>query len=254
MTAVPAKKPQSAYFIFTAENRQAIKDDLLKSRDKVSVGDVAKAIGAKWKALSDDEKRVYQTQAAEQKEAYARMHAGKADGDAVDATDVARDEDNGEGDVGTPGDAIGASTSLKSHSMLPLSMVKKLATSDTDVKRISADALKVITEATGLFLGSLAARSMELAVSNRKKNFKLEDMVRVAKRDPRLVDMGLVKMFEEEPFKTWLAGSSGNAERKRPTEGGGSGGKKKAVAVGGGIAAFFADKTTADDTRNEHET
>ena len=67
--AEPPKKPQSAYFIFSSEQRQAIKEELLKTKDKVSMGEVAKAISVKWKALTDEEKGAYQTQAAAQKEA-----------------------------------------------------------------------------------------------------------------------------------------------------------------------------------------
>ena len=224
------KKPQSAYFIFSGERRQEIKDELLKDKETVSMGEVAKAIGSAWKALSDEERQRYQDMASEQKELYKEMleAAGGAEAD------------------GAEGDARGAGDqNPRAHSMLPLSMVKKVAMKDDDVNRITGDALKVLTEATGLFLGNLAAKSLVVALGNNKKNFKLEDMVKVAKRDPRLVDMGLVKAFEQqEPFKGWLAGSGGaNLQRKRTADGAGdAGGKKKAVATNGGIAAFLNKK------------
>ncbi len=229
------KKPQSAYFIFSGERRQVIKDELLKDKETVSMGEVAKAIGVAWKALSDEERQRYQDMAAEQKELYRK--ALEEAGGGAEAGEA--------GEAGEGGDNAQCVADQKAHSMLPLSMVKKLATMDEDIKRVSGDALKVITEATGLFLGNLASKSLVLALGNNKKNFKFEDMVKVAKRDPRLVDMGLAKAFEEqEPFRGWLASSGGaNLHRKRTADGTGeAGGKKTAVAVNGGIAAFLTKK------------
>ena len=237
---VAMKKPQTAFFIFSGERRQSIKDELLKEKGAAPMGEVAKAIGIAWKALSDAEREKYQHMATEQKAAYAKA-LEEAGGDA--------DRDGG-GDAEASVDTGKART----HSALPLSMVKKLVTMDDEVKRISGDALKVITEATGLFLGNLASKSIATALANKKKNFKFEDIVSVAKRDPRLVDMGLVKAFEEQdPFKGWLGGSGvggagGNVQRKRAAEGGAEAGeKKKAVATHGGIAAFLTKKKDQAD-------
>ena len=230
------KKPQSAYFIFSGERRQEIKDELLKDKETVSMGEVAKAIGSAWKSLSDEERQRYQDLAAEQKELYKKTleEAGGAN------------EGNG---------AEGALDQTRIHSMLPLSMVKKVVMKDDEVNRITGDALKVLTEATGLFLGNLASKSLALALGNNKKNFKLEDMVKVAKIDARLVDMGLVKAFEEEPFKEWLAGSGGaNLQRKRTADGAAdAGGRKKAVATSGGIAAFLTKKSNHAEEEAEEE-
>jgi histone H3/H4 len=82
-----------------------------------------------------------------------------------------------------------------------LSLVKKLACKDEEVKRISADAVRVIAEATGLFLGDLASQAYSYAVSNKRKNFKFSDVEHVARKDRRMVDIGLHVSFKnEEPF------------------------------------------------------
>jgi len=80
-------------------------------------------------------------------------------------------------------------------------------------------------------------------------------MVKVAKIDARLVDMGLVKAFEEEPFQEWLAGSGGaNLQRKRTADGAAdAGGRKKAVATSGGIAAFLTKKSNHAEEEAEEE-
>merc|ERR1712217_327079 len=50
------KKPQSAYFIFVAENRAKI---TAENPDAKGLGDVMKLIGDKWKNMSEDDKKVF---------------------------------------------------------------------------------------------------------------------------------------------------------------------------------------------------
>jgi len=59
----------TAYFLFTAEHRSAVQEEL-KSKaasedEKFSVAAVSKAIGEKWRLLSDEEKQRYKDLAAE---------------------------------------------------------------------------------------------------------------------------------------------------------------------------------------------
>jgi histone H3/H4 len=237
----PVQKPQSAYFIFSGEQRRSIKDELLKEKEKVSMGEVAKAIGARWKALSDEDRRKYQDMAVSQKEAYEKALA-----EGLVAGGAPQDDD---------GRVRGAARATATHSALPLSMVKKLATSDTDVKRISGEALKVITEATGMFLGSLASGALDVAASNKKKNFKFEDIVALAKKDARLIDMGLLQIYQEQlPFKDWC-GDAGHVERKRPAgDRAVLGGKKQAArSAKGGIASYLAKKNEKTDADTNKE-
>lgn len=52
----------TAYFIFSEEQRQGVQQELLKQQPegaKVSVAIVAKAIGEKWRALTDEQKTHY---------------------------------------------------------------------------------------------------------------------------------------------------------------------------------------------------
>lgn len=87
-------------------------------------------------------------------------------------------------------------------SILPLSLVKRLATRDEEVGRISGDAVKCIAEATGQFLGVLAGTSYMKAIGNKRKNFKYSDIDDVARKDKRLVDMGLPASFDSmDEFK-----------------------------------------------------
>jgi len=87
------------------------------------------------------------------------------------------------------------------QTILPISLVKKVAFRDEEVGRISADGVRMIAESCGLFLGLLAAKSYKHAVTSKRKNFKFSDIEQVAKKDKRMCDMGLPTSFEvEEEF------------------------------------------------------
>ncbi|KAM0747747.1 hypothetical protein T439DRAFT_328412 [Meredithblackwellia eburnea MCA 4105] len=60
------KRPLSAYMFFSQENRNAIKDE----NPNASFGDVGKLLGAKWKDMSDAEKKPYNTSAENDKIRY----------------------------------------------------------------------------------------------------------------------------------------------------------------------------------------
>lgn len=59
----------TAYFLFTAENRSAVQEELkskaTSENEKISVAAISKAIGEKWRSLSDEEKQRYKDLAAE---------------------------------------------------------------------------------------------------------------------------------------------------------------------------------------------
>lgn len=191
-----SKRAPSAYFIFGGEQRHEIREALLAEKRKelgddanVSVADVAKEIGRRWKELSEEERQRYKDVSA----AKAKELAAAGCPDTVD-----------EGVEKQQGKAI-----------LPLSMVKKLACRDEEVKRVSGDAVRMIAEATGMFLGVLASKSLSHAVSQKRKNFKFSDIEHVSRKDRRMVDMGLHVSFEnEEPFRH-LGGASGSAPGSR---------------------------------------
>lgn len=63
---MPPRAP-TAYFLFTAEVRADVHKELLatSSDGKVSVATVSKAIGEKWRHMSDEEKQRYKDLAAQ---------------------------------------------------------------------------------------------------------------------------------------------------------------------------------------------
>ena len=61
------KKPLSAYIIFTKERRSAV----VAEKPGLSLTEVTKELGARWKAIGAEEKSVFEAKAKEDKERYA---------------------------------------------------------------------------------------------------------------------------------------------------------------------------------------
>ena len=68
-SGMAAKRGPTAYFLFSDEQREATRAECLAAAEpgaKISVAVVAKAIGKKWRALSDKAKAEYKARAAQQ--------------------------------------------------------------------------------------------------------------------------------------------------------------------------------------------
>jgi len=65
------KRPLSAFFLFSQDERPEIK----KKSPSMSVGDISKEIGNKWKKVSDDTKKRYEQKAAVEKQKYEQRLA-----------------------------------------------------------------------------------------------------------------------------------------------------------------------------------
>jgi len=61
------KRPQTAFFVFSAKHREEVKGEL---GDGARVGDIAKELGKRWKSLDEDAKQEYADEAARQKASY----------------------------------------------------------------------------------------------------------------------------------------------------------------------------------------
>eukprot|EP00798_Chlamydomonas_sp_ICE-L_P029001 gene29001-32194_t len=92
----PSGKATSAYFVFCDENRAAEKEKILAELGegaKVSVADVAKALGQKWKTVSEEEKQRFKEVAQKKTEEKAEeLKLRKEQG--LDAAEEG-EEDNG---------------------------------------------------------------------------------------------------------------------------------------------------------------
>lgn len=82
----PKRKGPTAYFLFSEEHREAVHQELLQKQQeqqqgegggssKLSVAVVAKALGEKWRALSDEDKARYK-EAAQRRAAELAAQGG----------------------------------------------------------------------------------------------------------------------------------------------------------------------------------
>jgi len=81
---------------------------------------------------------------------------------------------------------------------LPTSLVKKIACMDSEVDRMTADAVRAMAKATSLFIGLLATKAYTHAAHLKRKNFKFSDIEAVASKDRRMGDMGLPQTLRED--------------------------------------------------------
>ncbi|XP_021735495.1 high mobility group B protein 7-like [Chenopodium quinoa] len=84
------KRPMSGYFVFMEEFRKVYKEEHPESK---GVKEVAKEAGAKWKSMTDEEKKPYLDKAAELKVEYEKaMEAYNADNNAEEPEDLQAEE------------------------------------------------------------------------------------------------------------------------------------------------------------------
>ncbi len=62
------KRPLSTFFLFSQDERPKIKKD----NPSLSVADIAKLIGERWRSIGEDKKRHYEERARQEKERYDR--------------------------------------------------------------------------------------------------------------------------------------------------------------------------------------
>ena len=113
----------TAYFLFCQEHRAEEKERLLSDgREKVNVAEVAKALGEKWKALSDEQKAEWKAKAEEARAAMPQPEEGAEEEQGEDAE-------------------AKAGTSRPDH--LPLSTVRKVRERE---RAASGSAVGAVTE------------------------------------------------------------------------------------------------------------
>ncbi|EFN59540.1 hypothetical protein CHLNCDRAFT_56806 [Chlorella variabilis] len=199
---------QTAYFLFSEEHRAAAKADLAaQDGAKAGVAQVAKLVGAKWAALSDEEKQQYKDRAA------AKTRQMKEEAAAAAAAQGQQQQSPG-GEGAAAGEepapaAVGGGGAAPPPFGFPTGVVKRIMMVDDEVQRVSADAVRAIAKATELFVQQLAARALQHAQAGKRKNFKEPDVAHVAGRDRRLVDMGLREVLEQHGATSGGGGEEG---------------------------------------------
>lgn len=94
------KRPLTAYFLFGQDNREEIKNELMKTatpeEQKKIVTLVAKKLGERWKALTAEEKKPYEDKAKAAKAAYEKDKAAYDEGGKTKASSSKKKEESEE--------------------------------------------------------------------------------------------------------------------------------------------------------------
>ena len=181
--------PTTAYFAFSAANRAEVREHLERERNApedthehaadaadapgqapgqgpkragVSVADVAKELGRRWRLLTDEERQGWKEAAAKE--------GGGADGG---------------GGLKRPRSAAGDG-GAKAPAGLPVARLKKMLMRDADFKRVAKDALGAFSQATESFIVYLSTLVYRQTKGSKRKTMKLDDLATCVRRHQNL--------------------------------------------------------------------
>lgn len=179
-----AKRAKSAYFVFADDQRVSTKAELQAAAGDgkvISVAEVAKSLGNKWRELGEAGQQQYKAKAAALA-AEASQDVEVAGNNQVEGQEPAEQAaDQEQEDAGIQG--------------LPLTSVKRIMCLDEDVTRVSGDSVKAVAKLTELFLELFAAKAFTKAKQHKRATIKFCDTSQAVTSDKRLVEMGLKDMF-----------------------------------------------------------
>ncbi|KAG2483819.1 hypothetical protein HYH03_017342 [Edaphochlamys debaryana] len=171
-----------------------------------------------WKALSDEEKAVYQKQAAELLAAEKEAKAAAGEG----------------GDE--PGEVSEAAPRQQLPAQVPAAWVRKLVGLDKDISRCTGEAVAALSAVADVFLGAMCAKAAAVARGSKRRTVRLDDLERVVKGDRRLGAAGLGAVMAAvgaEAAREEAAKAEAKAEAKEAGEGASTGGSGGEAGAGG---------------------
>lgn len=171
------------------------------------VAALARATGELWSALDASQRKVYETQAAEEREKISRdMQRLKDAGLWPDAAN------SGAGEGESNDDGL----------ILPVARIRKICKLDPDVKGMSKESTMLIAKATELFCAKLGNECVTMAQMQNRRKLLPEDVVEVCSMKERfmflkddLKDLAkeqLQERKEKEKEDGKVGGKSGNQD------------------------------------------
>lgn len=160
-----AMKVKTAYFLFSDEHRSSAREELQAAADdgaaKVSVAEVAKALGQRWKALTDEQRAEYKSRCEALNEAERQLAADDEEAQGEQAGEHHAKE-------ATPLDGL-----------LPVASVRRIMMADKEVSRVSGDGAVALTAAVDLLMGMLAQKAAGNARASKRRTLQLKDFSQV---------------------------------------------------------------------------
>ena len=225
----PPKRARTAYFIFADTVRPQIQ------QHHQGVANQAKAIGAKWQAMAEEEKQTFKQQAALEKE--------KLQIALKEYEDKYGKYQDDEELLLSGGDAT---TDL----VFPVARIRKIAKLDPEVKTLSKEALQLVVKSAELALAKLGNESVKVARLQNRRTLVADDVAHVCahreafrflKNDLTDLTKAVAKQKQQEQQQKQqqqqLANGSANGSKKEDRATAAAAGTKPLTAYFGAVAS-----------------
>ena len=100
------------------------------------------------------------------------------------------------------------------HVTFPAATVRRIMCLDSDVKRVSQDAVTCTAMATRAFLEAVAEQAYGEACRHKRSTVRFNDVLAIAQQDSRLADMGLRDVLTHESLFASARGEVGARKAK----------------------------------------
>ena len=174
----PLKKARTAYFIFASIKRP----ELLALHPGENVASIARRTGKLWSELTPDEKKKYQTMAAEERLLLGEQLKAQLEQEMKQKSSSNNNLGSSadfNSDTNTSSKVDSSSMSSTLNSTLPVTRIRKIIKLDPSVKGLSKEALYLITKCSELFTTALGKESVKIANMQNRRKLLPEDMAEV---------------------------------------------------------------------------
>ena len=154
----PPKRARTAYFIFADVMRPRVQQE----HPGEGVATQAKAIGALWKSIEENERDKYKAMATKEKEAFATAMT------AYQAKFGSELESNNNANQTSEDDLV-----------FPVARIRKIAKLDPEVKTLSKEALQLVVKSAELALAKLGQESVKVARLQNRRTLLADDIAHV---------------------------------------------------------------------------
>jgi len=151
----PPKRARTAYFIFA----DAMRPRVQKEHPGEGVASQAKAIGALWKSIEENERDKYKAMATKEKEAFVTAMAAYQ---AKFGSELESSSNEKEDDL-----------------VFPVARIRKIAKLDPEVKTLSKEALQLVVKSAELALAKLGRESVKVARLQNRRTLLADDVAHV---------------------------------------------------------------------------
>mmetsp|Transcript_14622 Transcript_14622/g.28134 ORF Transcript_14622/g.28134 Transcript_14622/m.28134 type:complete len:296 (+) Transcript_14622:153-1040(+) len=194
----PKLSKQTAYFLFSLENRESVRDECIAAgMTNPNGASVAKVMGEKWNGLSEEEKRFYKEKSFQLSlEVDQQKKDSAANGEEDDDENTQKEWD-------------------PCATRIPLTRIRRIMRSDLDVRLVMQESLTLIAKATEYFIEHMVECAAMECLSKKRKTIMYADIENSVAQDPTMSPLLYAHLWAGRPLKmprsSAFGGSGGSA-------------------------------------------